>query len=299
MSVYLVIRQDEAAPVSVSMNRVIQWSGLSSGVVNINGILEDEISDETIVLYDSDRIGRGFDCTIEGNNIVLHLPIPATPHDIDLFYRTAAVLCRHVKVQKAYPDDGDEESAVPVSRFAELAEEAGNASAGALRMIQSKANSEPDSRYMITAALHPVSFGVKQTEAVNGNLEQFEEYLHTLQSGDVYYADCLYLRRKADDTVFGVYCIGDDIPCAVQKVPSEIFAHNIAHEKIEQWYVMLPPDNMIPYRYFIDNVEILGEYDAERVIVHMDEHRINEISRKGTVDIETNEPVPFHPYHRA
>lgn len=293
MSVTIDIRQKGLFKKEVTMSRVADLLGLSFGISDSNFILQEGELGDIVVFYDSQRIGRGFECSIEGKDIRLRLPLPSTPHDIDLFYRAAAALCRYVKTGKVLVDG---ETVVHTDRFPELAQNNRSDSSRALEDMKNKSGGFEGDTFMIMSARNPISFGPGQLSEVGSNLNAFEELLHRLQSRDVYFAGCKYFQRNSDSSVFGVYFIGDGIASVVPRKPAQPLA--ISDAKVGQFYVCLPQKNAVPYGTFIDNVAVVDEYDAGSVIVCLNEKQINDIIAKGTVDMQTDEPIPFNPYHR-
>ena len=80
--------------------------------------------------------------------------------------------------------------------------------------------------------------------------------------------------------MFGVYSVIADIPCVVPVKPY-IILNQI--DGIEDWYVMVRKGKTIKYIDFINNIKTKDYYDANHIIVELNNKEINDLLDKYDV----------------
>lgn len=292
MSVTITIKQRGLFKKKFTMDDVVSWLGLSYGVMDDDFVLEEDKIGDSVTFYDSKRIGRGFDCRIVNKGVEMRLNLPNTNHDIELFYQAVQTIGEHLKVKTVLWEDMQ---MIPFRRFPEFMQSDRDTSVSALRHFQKETSNKPDSPFMMFAVRNPISLGQKHLDAVDGDLDKFEELLHKLQSEDYFYARFRFFKKdEASGPIIGVSFVGDNILSVVPAKPEKPIGCN---DEIKGYYVRLPGNN-VPLQVFLDNVVPVGEYDADHIKVCLDEKQINGIIAKGTVDAWTGEAVPCVPYRR-
>ncbi|WP_278907189.1 hypothetical protein [Faecalitalea cylindroides] len=127
---------------------------------------------------------------------------------------------------------------------------------------------------------NPISIGINEINKFHHDLNRFEEYLHSTQSLDVYYA--VPKVYKVHDRLVGIYAIGANIPSVIPKEPY-IILNQI--QGIHEWYVMVQEGKTIPYNDFINNVSNANYYDANHVIITLNKTQIDDLVAKYEVKI--------------
>ncbi len=127
---------------------------------------------------------------------------------------------------------------------------------------------------------NPISIGIKEITQIGNSIDNLEEYLHRLQSADVYYAAPRVYRTE--DKLIGIYAIAPDVPSVVPTTPY-IVLNQI--KGIEEWYVMLSEGKTVKYEDFIRNINPKEYYDADHVIVLLNGRDINTLADKYSVQL--------------
>ena len=136
---------------------------------------------------------------------------------------------------------------------------------------------------------NPISIGQRELAKIHQNPENLEAFLNEIQSQDVYYAAPHVFRRKATDQLLGVYSVAADIPCVV---PTEPYIVLNQIKGIEEWYVMVRSEKTVKYKDFINNVKNRQYYDANHVIVLLNDHDIDDLLGAYSAELKRFLPVP-------
>lgn len=279
MAVSIEIKHNAKRKLTVT--EIAQLQGLNYGILTSYYTLErNKIGDYTI-LYDSYRIGRGIELSVEESSIHLRLSLPTTISEIELFYDLTVTICEKLKIKQFLRD---EETAFTnhIQPYIDADKEA---SLNALLDIEKKINTNETNHFIVFGALNPISLGNKEMKEINRSLEAFENLLNRLQQMDVYYATPSFYQRK-NGTIFGIYFVGEEITSVIPLKPSVPFQSEL---KPDSFYVSIPGRNHIPYDDFIANVKQIDNYDNDHIIVELDEASIRQLVEKYNVEINTNE----------
>ena len=116
-------------------------------------------------------------------------------------------------------------------------------------------------RFELFGVFNPISIGQRELAKIHQNPENLEAFLNVF-------------RRKATDQLLGVYSVAADIPCVV---PTEPYIVLNQIKGIEEWYVMVRSEKTVKYKDFINNVKNRQYYDANHVIVLLNDHDIDDL----------------------
>ena len=117
---------------------------------------------------------------------------------------------------------------------------------------------------------------------INNNLNDFEKFLSEIQSYDVYYAAPAVFRKIATNKSIGIYSISKNVPSVVPTKPYVVLNQI---KDIDEWYVMFDKEKTIKYDDFIKNVEEKQYYDANHVIVLLNNEGIEVLVNKYFCEI--------------
>lgn len=276
MSVIARIKPKGLFKKKMSIQEIIGYTNLSYGVCDENyRLIENEIAKHTL-LYDNAKPARGIDISMDEFDVVLQLSLPTTPSEIHLFYNTIQSLCNLYKVTTYIR----EEEKVHIKENEKFIRYDIEGSIEGLKDIESKIQKNTYQRFEIFGIYNPISIGINEINKFHHDLNQFEEYLHLTQSLDVYYA--VPRVYKVHDRLVGIYAIGANIPSVIPKEPY-IILNQI--QGIHEWYVMVQEGKTIPYNDFINNVSNANYYDANHVIITLNETQIDDLVTKYEVKI--------------
>lgn len=277
MSITARIKQKSIFKKKMNIKDIIKLTGLSYGVCDENYRLDrDEISEHTLI-YDETRLARGLELWLEGTDILLSLSLPTAPSEIRLFYNVIKQLCNELNTRKYLREDVE----AHINENEEYIKWDEEASVAALEDITNKTGDQYQ-RFEIFGVYNPISIGPVELRRINNNLINLEEFLDDIQSQDVYYATPSVFRKKDTDELFGIYSIVADVPCVVPNKPY-IILNQI--EGVENWYVMVRKGITVGYEDFINNVASNQYYDANHVIVLLNDREIDVLIDQYSVEI--------------
>lgn len=276
MSVEVKIKQNSIFKKKLDITDVISLTGLSYGVCDENyRLIPGETAAHTL-LYDKNRLARGIDASIDKTDIVLLLSLPTTPFEIHSFYHAVEKICNALKT-KTYIREEEKVNLKDNPQFIKMDEEG---SVAGLEAISEKLEKDKYNRFEIYGICNPISIGANEIKQIGNRLDLFEEYLHRLQSLDVYYAAPRVYRVQ--NKLVGIYAIGADIASVV---PTEPYIVLNQIQGIEEWYVMLKAGKTIKYKDFIENIPAKEYYDFNHVIVSLSEQDVDSLIEQYGVEL--------------
>lgn len=276
MSVEVKIKQNSIFKKKLDITDVISLTGLSYGVCDENyRLIPGETAAHTL-LYDKNRLARGIDASIDKTDIVLLLSLPTTPFEIHSFYHAVEKICNALKT-KTYIREEEKVNFKDNPQYIKMDEEG---SVAGLEAISEKLEKDKYNRFEIYGICNPISIGANEIKQIGNRLDLFEEYLHRLQSLDVYYAAPRVYRVQ--NKLVGIYAIGADI---VSVVPTEPYIVLNQIQGIEEWYVMLKTGKTIKYKDFIENIPAKEYYDFNHVIVSLSEQDVDSLIEQYGVEL--------------
>lgn len=276
MSVEVKIKQNSIFKKKLDITDVISLTGLSYGVCDENyRLIPGETAAHTL-LYDKNRLARGIDASIDKTDIVLLLSLPTTPFEIHSFYHAVEKICNALKT-KTYIREEEKVNLKDNPQFIKMDEEG---SVAGLEAISEKLEKDKYNRFEIYGICNPISIGANEVKQIGNRLDLFEEYLHRLQSLDVYYAAPRVYRVQ--NKLVGIYAIGADIASVV---PTEPYIVLNQIQGIEEWYVMLKTGKTIKYKDFIENIPAKEYYDFNHVIVSLSEQDVDSLIEQYGVEL--------------
>lgn len=276
MSVEVKIKQNSIFKKKLDITDVINLTGLSYGVCDENyRLIPGETAAHTL-LYDKNRLARGIDASIDKTDIVLLLSLPTTPFEIHSFYHAVEKICNALKT-KTYIREEEKVNLKNNPQFIKMDEEG---SVAGLEAISEKLEKDKYNRFEIYGICNPISIGANEIKQIGNRLDLFEEYLHRLQSLDVYYAAPRVYRVQ--NKLVGIYAIGADI---VSVVPTEPYIVLNQIQGVEEWYAMLKTGKTIKYKDFIENIPAKEYYDFNHVIVSLSEQDVDSLIEQYGVEL--------------
>lgn len=276
MSVKVRIKQNSIFKKKSNIKSIIKLTNLSYGICDENYRLISNTTADHTLLYDKNKLARGIDVSLEKTDIVLFLNLPTTSFEIREFYEIIEKLCNELKIT-TYIRDEENVSLNDNDKFIKCDEQE---SISALKQIQEDIEQGKYERLEIFGIYNPISLGLKEVKQIDNNLDNFEEYLHNIQSINVYYAAPRVYKVK--DKLIGIYAVGPNIPTVVPTTPYIVLNQL---EGINDWYVLLSENKTIKYEDFINNINSKQYYDANHVIALYNDNDINDLLSKYFTEI--------------
>lgn len=276
MSVNVRIKQKSIFKKKLNVDDIIKLTNLSYGVCDENyRLIRNEKGNHTLI-YDENRLARGIDLSLDDTDIILLLSLPTSLSEIRKFYEVIEKICNELKI-KNYIRGEENVSLNDKEKFIKFDEQA---SILGLEDLQEKIGRDEYKRFELFGIYNPISIGVKEIKEIGNSLDNLENYFHKIQSLDVYYATPRVY--KVNDKLIGIYAIGANIPSVVPTKPY-IVLNQI--QGIEEWYVMLKEGKTVKYEDFINHIKTKEYYDANHIIITLNDEEINGLLDKYFVEI--------------
>lgn len=283
MSVNVIIKKNG----EITIQDIAALQNLCYGVADTNGVLEHDAIGQYTVLYDPAKIGRGFEVAVTDTKIELALPLPTSTHDIETFYALVEKLGSRMGVASFSRD----EKICQLSDAKTYVADDIITSQNVLKQLAARLNAAPNHSMLIFGALNPISVTKADIDQINGSLDELEEFLNNHQLMDITYVSPK-LYQRADGSLFAVYPIAEDDDTVIPTKPS-LLNTKLA---INDYYCLIPGDNVIPYADFVANVGATRPYDCAHIIVSLDQQTVNRLAQNFAVDHNTNSKKPFQKY---
>lgn len=227
-----------------------------------------------LVLYNEEKLERGFEVYLEEDVIFLSQPLPTGTEDIRFFYGYVVKLLKTLGISEFERNEEPGDLAEIESYIAEDIA----ASTNALDFMAEKIQEDGEELY-IFALMNPISIGEKTVEGFGGDLDAFADYLDRVQSIDYFYATPLLYRNNEDESIMGSFVISPDVVTVLPKSPV-VFNNEIT---VDQWFAAFYLegenifDTMLPYDKFLALADMSEAYDDGHFMVNYSEEEIRKI----------------------
>ena len=247
---------------NVDLKLILKNCGLKYGSSNEFYILqEDVINQNTAVLYNPTRIGRGIffngSKAAEGE-ISLSYNIPTTATEISDFVRIVKEVERQLKKVALYCVEEEREYTTQT-----LEDNIPNMTQFSLQSLHEFCKKEY-STYILTLAMWPFVMNKEQVLEFSEckDLQKFEQLLHDMQAIDAYYAKPTLMQNKADGKILAIYTLTEEC-VSIFPVKADDFL-NLDSIKIDE--------GLVRFYIFSENQARDGMFSYDRFISYMSEH---------------------------
>ena len=259
----------------------IQNEKLYYGVYNAYFVLrENEIGKKTVV-FDRNNIGRGILIDTTNKDVKLYLSLPATEEDINLFYSCVLKITESFHLTEFYYLNGK----VSLNDIDKLKKETKEKSTSILEKMEKKFYLAGQDEIPLHCALHPIVFGEKEIDKVDGSLDKFADLLHTLQNRRGYYATPIIYQKKTGQMIVA-FNIDEGMYTILPVIP-----HIYGPDKMElkEWYVFFAGGNAIPLTEFLNYLPQKYYYDSNHYAFNLNKEEMREMAINYNVNILTGE----------
>lgn len=260
---------------SINFNELISNCNLRYGSANDFQILrEGQIEQNTAVLYNPNRIGRGIFIDMnkvsEGEITISH-SIPTTRTEIQDFVKVAKEIERQFKKASFYCEDEKKEYST-----SELENNIENMVEFNRKSLQQFMNNEQFPQLILTLAKYPWFLENEYREAYKAcmNLDDFENRIHALQDNDYYYAKPSLMKNNNDNKVYAFYALTSN--CAsIFPTKANSFI-NMSNVKVDEGRVQFfifeekkMMDGIYSYDKFVEYLMNNGatKFDASHILI--------------------------------
>ena len=263
------------------------------GKLNIKDIINDNIgygvrdtayrlckapdNSKSFVVFNNKVLGRGIDIDILDNEIELKLPALANKEEVNLIYDLTKKIC-DINNIKEFEREGQNSSIDDIDVL--LNTELDNV-INDLETIKSFLNNQDDGYITIFGVTNPIDISTKLIDDLDNDYDKFQEFINRIQHLDAYYSAPIIMRDKYGKRQ-GVFLFNPNKP---HILPIKPVLNNAEASKdliIDKWYIG-NEDGLMPYDNFIEIYKSNPLYDANHIIVQLDEVDYYQLLKKYNI----------------
>ena len=269
----VIIEQKYLFKRKLNYKDIIKLSNSACGIKDeFDLLIENKVGTHTLI-YDRNNLGRGIDLSILGKNIILSLSIPTSSSEIRRFYEIIDQICRTLKIDN-YIRKYERVNQQDKEKFIEQDEKL---SIQALQDLEESILQGESKFGVINGIYNPISLGINEIKQIDNNLEKFDNYLHNLQSFEVFYPrPKVYENNNSGKLICCFFIIGPDIPTVLR-------INAFDGLKIDEYYIVIN-DKRIKYEDFMNNVKKKDYYDADHVVVVLTDNEMEDLVKTYAID---------------
>ncbi len=257
--------------------------GMCYGVMDNNYCLQENVLGKYTVVFDSNNICRGFEFASEPGEIALRLSLPSGWRDIHFFYNFIKKICHRLQTM-VFERDGEE---MTLARLDECIRLDIKTSERVLLQMLADVCSGKYLNLNICGVKNPISLDEHSLRLIGGDTRKFDNYLHKLQSQDLYYAKANVYKKK-DGELFGVYVLTADVASVLPYDANLCISGQ--DWQLNNWYVGLVFDGRlagsVPYQALLAEINKQEwVYDAQHFIICLSKRQMQKLLLRARVEI--------------
>ena len=281
MAVKIIIKSKGLFKKELAFKDIIE-PGMRYGVMDEAYRLDENKVGDYTVIFEAKRICRGFEISFSKGQTRLSLPLPSSKHEIEYFYNFVQKICRKMKTDEFIR----EEELVRLEDIQKFISLDVDASLRALEIMTTDVMEDKYDSMYIFGATNPIAIGKDEVKLFDNNLDKLADYLHEIQSLDVYYAKPNVYKNGQGD-LFAVYVLTENVPSVIPYKPNLFMANK--DMKVDDWNVALIYDEKmagtISYDDFLSSITKREKYDAEHFIVSLSKDEMKKLLAEYRKDI--------------
>lgn len=283
MAITIEIKQKAIFKKNFDLKGFIKKHNLFYGSYNAYYVLRENMIDKQTIVFDRNAIGRGIEISSENKNVTFKLALPATKEDISLLYELVQSVCKDFKLSYFFKKNNK----VDFNGISECIKEDEEASEKTLDEMEKKIYLTRDENIVLFSALHPITFGEKEIDEVEGSLEKFGALLHKLQNQRLYYAAPTVYQKKNGQMIIAFHL--DEEMLTVLPVEPVIYGPNKV--EIIDWYIFFAGGNVLRLDTFYEHVPHKQYYDSNHYSVCLNEEEIGDLIENYNIDLNTDKHI--------
>lgn len=283
MTITIEIKQKAIFKKNFDLKGFIKKHNLFYGSYNAYYVLRENMIDKQTIVFDRNAIGRGIEISSENKNVTFKLALPATKEDISLLYELVQSVCKDFNLSYFFKKNNK----VDFSGISECIKEDEEASEKTLDEMEKKIYLTRDENIVLFSALHPITFGEKEIDEVDGSLEKFGALLHKLQNQRLYYAAPTVYQKKNGQMIIAFHL--DEEMLTVLPVEPVIYGPNKV--EIRDWYIFFAGGNVLRLDSFYEHVPHKQYYDSNHYSVCLNEEEIGDLIENYNIDLNTDKHI--------
>lgn len=247
--------------------------GLSCGVLACKPILREGRTGKYTRLYDPTYMGVAMECHQDDTCVELTLYYPATPYDIDLYFRLVADVCRLEGTPVFYMDADP----IPITDIENVIHFYIERVGQVFQYLQEEFDRDERVALTVFGCRFPMILGPQEMRALRCDIYEYAFLLDRLQRTKVPFGDPdVYLIHR-NHHEFGCYRLYPGQPCILPLNPKNLLLPSYAN--LTTWVVDFGWAHF-KYEDFIQNVSTSQRFDEEHCIICVEEETVDEFARR-------------------
>ncbi len=283
MQITIEIKQKAIFKKNFDLKGFIKKHNLFYGSYNAYFVLRENMIDKQTIVFDRKAIGRGIEITSENKNVTFKLYLPATKEDISLLYDLVKSVCKDFNLSYFFKKDNK----VELSEISQCIKEDEESSTKILDEMEKKIYLTRDENIVLFSALHPITFGEKEIDEVEGSLDKFGALLHKLQNQRLYYAAPTVYQKKNGQMIVAFHV--DEEMLTVLPVEPVIYGPNKV--ELRDWYIFFAGGSVLRLETFYEYVPHKQYYDSNHYSVCLSEEEISNLIENYNIDLNTDKHI--------
>ncbi len=283
MQITIEIKQKAIFKKNFDLKGFIKKHNLFYGSYNAYFVLRENMIDKQTIVFDRKAIGRGIEITSENKNVTFKLSLPATKEDISLLYDLVKSVCKDFNLSYFFKKDNK----VELSEISQCIKEDEESSTKILDEMEKKIYLTRDENIVLFSALHPITFGEKEIDEVEGSLDKFGALLHKLQNQRLYYAAPTVYQKKNGQMIVAFHV--DEEMLTVLPVEPVIYGPNKV--ELRDWYIFFAGGSVLRLETFYEHVPHKQYYDSNHYSVCLSEEEISNLIENYNIDLNTDKHI--------
>lgn len=283
MIITIEIKQKAIFKKNFDIKGFVKKQMLYYGSYNAYYVLRENMIDQNTNVFDRNEIGRGIELSSENKNVTFKLSLPATRNDVRLMYELVQEVCKELNVSYFFKNN----DRVELSQIRDCILKDEEASTKTLEEMENKYYLTGNENIVLFCALHPITFGEKEIDEVNGSIDEFAKLLHRLQNQRLYYAAPAIYQKKNKEMIVAFHI--DEEMLTVLPIEPIIYGPN--RIELRDWYVFFAGGGVLRLETFLEHVPHKDYYDSNHYSICLSEEDIRGLIQNYNIDLNTDNHI--------
>lgn len=276
MAIDVTIKSKKLFKKELNINDVI-FPGMRYGIMDDAYRLDENKTDKFTIVFDNNHICRGYEVSFQKGLVNLRMSIPTSTAEIEFFYDYIKKICQKLNTKEFIRNEEKKN----FSDISDCIKEDIFTSEKTLEVMENDIDEGRYESMYLFGVMNPIAIGKDDLVNINKDTKRLGDFLHNIQSQDVYYASSS-VYKNANDKTFGVFVLTENIPSVVPVKP-KLFMKK-SDLKVDDWYMGFVYDDKFQgtcrYQDFLENTKKDKSYDAEHFTITLDKKQMKNLLDK-------------------
>lgn len=280
MAIDVTIKSNKLFKKELKINDVI-FDDMRYGIMDEAYRLVENETGEYTVVFNNNHICRGYEVSFKKGIVNLRMSVPTSRTETEFFYDYIKKIAKKMNTNY-FIREGKKMSFSDISM---CIKEDISLSEATLCTIEDDIDNEKYESMYLFGAMNPIAISKQDLVTINKDTRKLGEFMHNLQSQDIYYSKASVYKRS-DDTAFGIFVLTEDVPSVVPYKAKLFMAPKDL--TVKDWYMGFVFDNEFQgtcrYEDFLDNTKKGKNYDIEHFMITLSKTKMKNLLEKYKVE---------------